>query len=132
MGRRAWAVAAFGAIVAAVCPVPSSCAAGPDEERLPGELFRDCADCAELVVIPSGEFDMGSNGKPAELPVHHVGIRKNFAIGRREVTFAEWDRCVGAGGCTFSPTDRGWGRGDRPVINLSWTTPNNSSRGSPE
>ncbi len=120
MGCPAWAAAAFGAIVSAVCPVASSFAAGADQERLPGELFRDCADCAELVVIPSGEFDMGSNAKLTEQPVHHVDIRKSFAIGRREVTFAEWDRCVGAGGCTFSPTDQGWGRGDRPVTNVSW------------
>ena len=47
-------------------------------------------------------------------------IRKNFAIGRRDVTFAEWDRCVAAGGCKFSPPDQGWGRGDRPVTNVSW------------
>ena len=44
--------------------------------------------------MPSGEFDMGSTAKPSEQPVHHVSIGKNFAIGRREVTFAEWDRCV--------------------------------------
>ena len=40
---------------------------------------------------------MGSNAKPAEQPMHRVDIHKNFAIGRREVTFAEWDRCVERG-----------------------------------
>jgi len=63
---------------------------------------------------------MGSTEKPSEAPVHHVAIRKAFAIGRREVTFAEWDRCVAAGSCKFNPPDQGWGRGDRPVIDVSW------------
>ena len=103
-----------------------ACAAGPvfsagsDAERLPGEIFRDCPECAELVVAPSGDFEMGSAVKPTEQPVHHVDIPRNFAIGRRTVTFAEWDRCVAAGGCKYSPPDRGWGRGDRPVTNVSW------------
>ena len=62
---------------------------------------------------------MGSNAKPTEQPIHYVRIQKSFAIGR-PVTFAEWDQCVAAGGCTFSPPDQGWGRGDRPVTNVSW------------
>lgn len=88
--------------------------------REPGEVFRDCADCGEMVVVPPGDFDMGSPVKPAEQPVRHVVIPKSFAIGRREVTFAEWDRCVAAGACKISPPDQGWGRGDRPVIGVSW------------
>ena len=88
--------------------------------REPGEVFRDCPDCEELVVVPPGEFDMGSADKPAEGPVHHVAIAKAFAISRREVTFAEWDQCVAAAGCKYNPSDQGWGRGDRPVINVSW------------
>jgi formylglycine-generating enzyme required for sulfatase activity len=44
-----------------------------------------------------------------------------FAISVHEVTFAEWDACVAAGGCSdYSPPDRGWGRGDRPVMMVSW------------
>jgi formylglycine-generating enzyme required for sulfatase activity len=49
-----------------------------------------------------------------------VTIAKPFAIGRREVTFEEWDKCAEAGGCKYRPSDRDWGRGDRPVINVSW------------
>jgi formylglycine-generating enzyme required for sulfatase activity len=86
----------------------------------PGEIFRDCPDCEELVAIPSGEFEMGSTQSASEGPAHHVTIGKAFAIGRREVTFAEWDQCVSAGACRFNPSDQGWGRGDRPVINVSW------------
>ena len=59
--------------------------------------------------MPSGEFEMGSAAKPSEQPVHHVSIGKNFAMGRGDVTFAEWDRCVAQSGCKFSPPDQGWG-----------------------
>ena len=66
--------------------------AQPAATPKPGEVFRDCADCGEMVVVPRGEFDMGSRQAPSEAPEHHVAIAKPFAIGRREVTFAEWDR----------------------------------------
>ncbi|MGV7213073.1 formylglycine-generating enzyme family protein [Bradyrhizobium sp. UFLA05-112] len=86
----------------------------------PGELFRDCDNCPELVIVPPGEFVMGSNDTPYEKPEHSISIRKPFAIGRREVTFAEWDQCADTGACRVRPEDHGWGRGDRPVINVSW------------
>jgi formylglycine-generating enzyme required for sulfatase activity len=86
----------------------------------PGEIFKDCNDCPELVVVPSGDFVMGSNDTPYEKPEHPVAIRNPFAIGRREVTFAEWDQCADAGACKHRPDDHGWGRGDHPVINVSW------------
>src|SRR5437867_3180710 len=38
----------------------------------PGELFRDCPDCPEMVVVPSGEFDMGGKDTPFEGPPHRV------------------------------------------------------------
>ena len=73
------------------------------------EEFRDCPDCPAMVEIPS----------------------KGFAIGKYEVTFDEWDACVAAGGCNgYKPvdgrkggvfsSDTHWGRGKRPVINVSW------------
>jgi formylglycine-generating enzyme required for sulfatase activity len=120
MGRLACVSVGGVVFLLAFCAVGSSYAAGSDDERLPGELFRDCPDCPELAIVPSGEFDMGSNAKPTEQPVHHVSLRKNFAVGRRKVTFAEWDRCVAASGCTFSPPDQGWGRGGHPVTDVSW------------
>jgi len=49
-----------------------------------------------------------------------VRIARAFAVGRYEVTFAEWDACVAAGGCRHKPDDRGWGRGRQPVIEVSW------------
>jgi formylglycine-generating enzyme required for sulfatase activity len=86
----------------------------------PGETFRDCDDCPELVVVPPGDFVMGSSDTPYEKPERTVSIRRPFAIGRREVTFAEWDQCADAGACKERPDDHGWGRGNRPVINVSW------------
>ncbi len=103
-----------GPAVAATPP-----AASPTPPRGP-EIIRDCPECGEMVVIRPGSFDMGSGAFDMEKPVHRVTIAKPFAIGRREVTFDEWDRCVTAGVCKYRPDDRGWGRGERPVINVSW------------
>ena len=86
----------------------------------PGEIFRDCPDCSEMVVVPAGEFKMGSGETPYEKPEHRVTIANPFAIGRREITFEEWDLCVAAGGCKYRPEDHGWGRGNRPAIDVSW------------
>lgn len=79
-----------------------------------------------MVVLPAGSFMMGS--VPAEEgrvddregPQRQVTIARPFAVGRFEVTFAEWDACVAEGGCKHRPDDRGWGRGRQPVINVSW------------
>jgi formylglycine-generating enzyme required for sulfatase activity len=49
-----------------------------------------------------------------------VTIGKPFAVGRTEVTFAEWDACVTAGYCATRVSDNNWGRGNQPVINISW------------
>lgn len=86
--------------------------------------FRDCAECPEMVVVPAGSFEMGSPPDEAERgdhegPLHEVTLQ-NFAIGKHEVTFDEWDACVAAGGCSHDPDDEGWGRGNHPVINVSW------------
>ena len=91
----------------------------------PGERFRDCPSCPEMVVIPSGRFRMGCvsglDCEDDEMPVHEVTIPAAFALGRHEVTFAEWDACVSGGGCGgHRPNDAGWGRGSRPVMNVSW------------
>ena len=93
----------------------------------PGRVFRDdCAGCPEMVVVPSGSYMMGSPASEAgrngrEGPRHRVTIGYPLAVGVYEVTFAEWDACVRAGGCAGSrPEDEGWGRGRRPVINVSW------------
>ncbi len=79
-----------------------------------------------MTAVPAGSFSMGSPpdepGRQAyESPQHQVTFAKAFAAGKFSVTFAEWDACVSAGGCGgYRPDDGGWGRGDRPVINVSW------------
>ncbi|MCC7274688.1 MAG: SUMF1/EgtB/PvdO family nonheme iron enzyme [Alphaproteobacteria bacterium] len=83
--------------------------------------FRDCPDCPEMVAIAPARFEMGSDkGEADEQPVHAVTLARPFAIGRTEVTFAEWDACVAGGGCRHRPDDLRWGRGRPPVINVSW------------
>jgi formylglycine-generating enzyme required for sulfatase activity len=54
---------------------------------------------------------------PNEGPQHEVTIAKPFAVSKTEVTFAQWDACVASGACR-RVGDNGWGRGDRPVINV--------------
>jgi formylglycine-generating enzyme required for sulfatase activity len=92
----------------------------------PKDTFKECANCPEMTVVPAGSFTMGSpTSEPGhsidENPQHTVTIARPFAIGRFEVTFDEWDACAADGGCNgYKPSDEGWGRGRRPVINVSW------------
>jgi formylglycine-generating enzyme required for sulfatase activity len=100
----------------------------PARERTlqPKESFKECTNCPMMVVIPSGSFTMGSpeteiGRKENESPQHKVTFVQKFAVGHFSVTFDEWDACVTDGGCNgYSPPDQGWGRGRRPVINVSW------------
>ncbi|WP_208347953.1 formylglycine-generating enzyme family protein [Pseudaestuariivita rosea] len=95
----------------------------------PLETFRECDVCPEMIVMPLGSFMMGAipgesrnpfdfygdgatgrvrapdeiNIIPSEHPRHRVQIDIPFAIGRNEVTHAEWMACVEGGGCTHNP-----------------------------
>jgi formylglycine-generating enzyme required for sulfatase activity len=89
--------------------------------------FRDTLSSGgggpEMVWIPAGSFMMGSakseTGRDSdEGPQRKVQIR-SFALGKTEVTFDEYDRFADATG-RERPDDRSWGRGSRPVINVSW------------
>lgn len=95
----------------------------PREQTLkPGDSFRECAqDCPEMVVVPAGSFRMGGEDDVNVEPRHVVEFLRPFAVSKYEVTFADWDACVAAGGCNgYTPTDQGWGRGQQPVININW------------
>ena len=77
----------------------------------------------EMVVIPAGSFMMGSPPSEEgrynnEGPQHRVSVSR-FAMGKYEVTFAEYDGFARATNREL-PGDRGWGRGNHPVINVSW------------
>lgn len=68
----------------------------------PGTRFRDHPVAPEMVALPAL-------------------AGKSLAMARTEVSFAAWDACVAARGCPAIADDHGWGRGERPVINVSWT-----------
>jgi hypothetical protein len=97
-----------------------------------GQGFRDrlasgspCPMCPEMVVVPSGRFLMGAPAaelgtRTNEQPQRNISFSEPFAIGRYEITFAEWDACVSDGGCKHRPQDFGWGRGRQPVVDVSW------------
>jgi len=91
----------------------------------PQASFRECAnDCPEMIVIPAGEFTMGSPATEegrynGEGPQHKVTIAGPFAVSKFDVTFADWDACVLVGGCP-QVGDTGFGQGTKPVTNVTW------------
>ena len=113
-------------ILSAVIALATFCPASLAQDAgTPGSEFQDCPECPRMVVVPSGSYGMlgppVDQGRPyAEGELRPVTISKPFAVGKFEVTFDEWDACVRGGGCVPA-TDEGWGRGNRPVINVSWT-----------
>jgi formylglycine-generating enzyme required for sulfatase activity len=118
----AWPNGLYAAEARARIEQLSGKAAAPAAPVAPANApLQDCAECPQMIPIAAGAFAMGSTELfRFEAPVHNVTIRKPFYIGRTEVTYDEWDACVMAKGCDFSPDDRGVGRGKRPVGNLSW------------
>jgi formylglycine-generating enzyme required for sulfatase activity/class 3 adenylate cyclase len=70
----------------------------------------------EMISLPGGSFAMGSNDDPSERPIHRVTI-KPFAISKFPITVREWNACVAAAACGYSPT----GNEDAPVTNVSWS-----------
>jgi formylglycine-generating enzyme required for sulfatase activity len=99
-------------------------------------LFRECDGCPEMVVLPSGSFQMGSpageSGRSEDEDTQagagggtlRVNIRR-FAISRFETTWDQWTACVNAGACNQGAVDgaggdNGWGRGSRPIIEVDW------------
>ena len=89
--------------------------AGCDDKMEPGAVFKDCETCPEMVVIPAGSFKMGnmSGRNPKEKPVHEVKIGYSFAVGKYEVTQAEWEAVMGNNPSEFKGARR-------PVEMVSW------------
>ena len=118
-------------------------AAGEKEARKraamrPGQVFRDCPECPEMVVVPAGSFMMGSTHSN-ERPVHRVTIPVPFAVGKYEVTRGDFKEFIEATGRASGNSgwtqeydqrkeraERGWNnpgysQGDRhPVVCVSW------------
>lgn len=97
-------------------------------ERLrpsPGRTFSDCDNCPTLMVLPGGNDTLGAldtddKARANEKPARPVQFSAPFAMSVTEVTFSQFDACIAAGGCSSRPSDNGWGRGSRPVINVSF------------
>jgi len=77
----------------------------------------------ELIYVEGGSFVMGDTwgdgDEDDEKPTHRVELTYDFYVGKYPVTFDDYDRYyseIGAG----ESEDSGWGRGRRPVINVSW------------
>lgn len=101
-------------------PAPSSTSA-----YKPGSEFRDTLKDGtpgpDMVVIPAGEFDMGSPGSSRhreERPRHKVKV-SSFAISKFEVTFAEYDKFANATGRKL-PDNLYLDRETHPVIFITW------------
>ena len=112
-------------VLFAVSSVFSDDAALTDPEaRIPGSIFRDRLSTGDegpmMVVIPAGRFRMGCvsgiHCVDSEKPVHEVSFAKPFALSMYEVTFEDYDKFT----YPNQVDDQGWGRGRRPVINVSW------------
>ena len=87
------------------------------------DRLSDGSQGPEMVTVPAGGFLMGSppyeKGRYNDETSRSVRIEKSFAIGKYEVMFHEYDRFATATGRVL-PNDQGWGRGRRPVINVTW------------
>lgn len=105
---------------------PFVLSAAAEQGLAPKQVFRECAkDCPPMVVVAPGSFTMGSPVNEAgrrderEGPPHAVTIARRFAVAEFDVTFDDWDACVAYGPCPRA-LEFGMGRGNKPVINVSW------------
>ncbi|MBM6550168.1 SUMF1/EgtB/PvdO family nonheme iron enzyme [Marinomonas ostreistagni] len=91
-------------------------------EQVLEEPLKDGGNAPKVEKIAPATFQMGDingTGDDNESPVHSVEIPKGFYFSKYEVTFDQYDRFAEATG-RVRPPDNGWGRGNRPVINVSW------------
>lgn len=96
--------------------------ADPDKLTVFTDQLDDGFKGPQMIIIPRGSFIMGDQklvGDDNELPAHQVTIGHRFALSRNEVTFNDYDYYARSMGRPL-PDDEGWGRGNRPVINVSW------------
>jgi len=87
--------------------------------------FVPLADAPEMLVLPTGALDLGAHptdpdAQADERPRQRVECARRIAISLAPVTFEQWDACLADGGTRHRPSDATWGRGTRPVMNVSW------------
>lgn len=146
-GSRVFAAAVFSALALSATTAPGAEAVAPSKRAQPVPTvakdivqsvpcvwrrfdpehaggvtyFQDCADTPQMVSFKGGAFNMGDmlgNGLPYEQPVHEVRI-KPYAIGRYEVTAAQWQACIGAQACSALP-DSAMANTRLPVTRVTW------------
>jgi formylglycine-generating enzyme required for sulfatase activity len=110
-----------------------------DAPLQPGQTFKECRNCPEMIVLPAGTFTMGSS---ADDPLrrdneiqHDITFPRPFALSTTPVTWDQWESCVRDQRCDGraieaalatrgngepNPDYRDWGRGTRPVVGVSW------------
>jgi formylglycine-generating enzyme required for sulfatase activity len=86
---------------------------GHADTKKPGAMFKDCETCPEMVVVPAGSFKMGDEFRTKETPVHEVKISYSFAVGKYEITQAEWEAVMGKNPSKYKDAQR-------PVAKVSW------------
>jgi formylglycine-generating enzyme required for sulfatase activity len=97
-----------------------------EEARMPGTCFSDGPMLPEMVVVPPGRFWMGADDEGDKFanavgkPRHWVQIANPLAVSRYPITFEQWDAYADGDPDVHRPDDCGWGRGRRPVVNVSW------------
>ena len=87
--------------------------------------FRDCFECPEMVEILNGSFLMGSDfGRNDEKPIHQVTIDYKFAVGKYEVTRAQYAHFVKSANYSVKNGCETW---DLPSFNMdlskNWVDP---------
>ena len=93
------------------------------------QTFRDCPDCLEMVVVPAGQFVMGSaddepDHEKDEGPQHDVTIPKAFAVGKFEITRAQYEEFVTATGYDVGNTCSQWtGTAFHPTESSTFLSP---------
>jgi formylglycine-generating enzyme required for sulfatase activity len=93
----------------------------------PAGSVSDCDSCPDMVVLQPGSFNMGDeHGDRSERPAHRVAIEKPYAIGKYEVTLAQWNACVANGACKALAATSAAGLTDKsPARDLSWNDAQN-------
>ena len=91
----------------------------------PGSTYKDCSECPEMVVVPSGSFIMGSPNSeigrdPQEGPQRRVTIKKTFSVGKYEITYAQWISCIQERGCSNPSGNIDRDSRDMPATAISW------------
>ena len=98
--------------ISQVQPITPVKAGGPVNAGEP--FIKDCDICPEMVEIPGGTFEMGSNFHDSQIPIHSVSIDE-FALGRTEITQGQWRAVMGNNPSEFSICGD-----DCPVDQVSW------------